>query len=203
MTQPDGTLRVFIALSIPQSAKSVLGTVVQHLVGQVSGEVRWVNLDGIHLTLKFLGNVNPAQIEGVAEAMRQAPLGASSLRILLSGLGMFPNEERPRVIWAGVQGDLNSLGKLQARIDDEVSRLGFSRERRPFSPHLTLGRVRDKTANAIRLRISAAISACTMSPTESWQVESVRLVQSHLTPGGTTYTDLASVSLGSASGPQQ
>ena len=203
MTQPDGTLRVFIALSIPSTAKSVLGKVVQDLMAQVSNGVRWVGLDGMHLTLKFLGNIDSVQVGDIVEAMGQASQNTTPFPMLLSGLGMFPNEKRPRVIWAGLQGDLDSLGKLQARIEDEVSRLGFSREKRPFSPHLTLGRVREKTGSDIRQRISAAVSACSISSAESWQVESVRLVQSQLTLGGAAYTDLASVSLISPTGPQQ
>ena len=203
MTQPDGTLRVFIALSIPSAAKSVLGKVVQDLMAQVSNGVRWVGLDGMHLTLKFLGNIDSVQVGDIVEAMRQASQNTTPFPMLLSGLGMFPNEKRPRVIWAGLQGDLDSMGKLQARIEDEVSRLGFSREKRPFSPHLTLGRVREKTGSDLRQRISAAVLACSIRSAESWQVESVRLVQSQLTPGGAAYTDLASVSLISPEGPQQ
>ncbi len=196
MTQPDGTLRAFIALAIPMSAKSLLEEVVEPLVVQTRDQVRWVNIEGIHLTLKFLGNVDAARIEPVAEAMCQVSLGTSPFRLALSGMGMFPNEKRPRVIWARVQGDLDSLGELQARIEDQVSSQGFSREKRAFSPHLTLRRVRDNTASDARRQIGAAVTACSMGPTESWQVDSVRLVRSHLTPGGATYTDLAVASLG-------
>ena len=203
MTRPNGTLRVFIALSIPPLVKSGLERVVQHLAAQVPGGVRWVGLDGIHLTLKFLGNIDPAQIEDLTEAMRRPSLGASSFRLLLSGLGTFPNENRPRVIWAGVQGELESLGKLQAGIEAEVSGLGFPRETRPFTPHLTLGRVRDQATNGERLRIGAAVASCAMGPTEPWLVESVRLVRSNFGPGGATYSDLASVSLAGGTGPQQ
>jgi 2'-5' RNA ligase len=154
--------------------------------------------------LKFLGNIDPAQVEDITEAMGRSSLGASSFRLLLSGLGAFPNENRPRVIWAGVQGDLESVGKLQAGIEAAVFGLGFPREKRPFTSHLTLGRVRDQATSGERLRVGAAVSSYySMGPTEPWLVESVRLVRSNLGPGGATYSDLASVSLGDGAGPRQ
>ena len=195
MTRSDGSVRVFIALPIPPPLKSELERVVQYLADQVPVGVRWVGVDGIHLTLKFLGNINPTRIEDITEAMRRASLTYSHFSLHMSGLGTFPNERRPRVIWAGVQGDLELLGKLQAGIEAEVSGLGFPRENRPFSPHLTLGRVRDQSAGSERLGIGAAISNYSVDPTEPWLVQSVRLVQSNLGPGGATYSDLASVPL--------
>ena len=203
MTRSDGTIRVFIALSIPPPVKFELEKVVQHLAGQVPAGVRWVSVNGIHLTLKFLGNIDPEQVQDITEAMRRGSLGASSFRLHLSGLGTFHNENRPRVIWAGVQGDLESVDKLQTGIEAEVIGLGFPREKRPFTPHLTLGRVRDQAASGERLRVGAAVSSYSMGPTEPWLVESVRLVQSNLGPGGATYSDLASVSLGDREGPKQ
>ena len=191
---------MFIALPIPPPVKTGLGEVVQHLAAQVSGGVRWVGLDGIHLTLKFLGNIDPSLVDDITEAVQRASLGASPFRLLLSGLGTFPNENRPRVIWAGVQGDLESLGKLQARIEAEVSGLGFPRENRPFTPHLTLGRVRDQSASSERRRIGAAVTSSSTVSTEPWLVESVRLVRSTLGRGGPAYSDLASVSLGDRPG---
>ena len=203
MIRPDGAFRAFIALSLPPLLKCGLEQVVQNLAAQVPRGVRWVGLDGIHLTLKFLGNIDPTQVEDITEAVQRASLGASPFRLLLSGLGTFPNEKRPRVIWAGVQGDLESVGKLQAGIEAEVYGLGFPREKRPFTPHLTLGRVRDQAGSSERLGIGAAVSSCSMGPTEPWLVESVRLVRSHLGPGGATYSDLASVSLGHGTGTLQ
>ena len=94
-----------------------------------------------------------------------------------------------------MKGDLESLGKLQAEVDGEISELVFPRENRPFTPHMTLGRVRDQSASSERLGITAAISNYSMDPTEAWLVESVRLVRSNLGPGGVTYSDLATVPL--------
>ena len=203
MSQPHGTLRVFIALPLLPLVKSGLEKVVQHLASQFSGDVRWVGLDGIHLTLKFLGNIDPSRVEDISGAVQRASIGSSPFRLLLSGLGTFPNQNRPRIIWAGVQGDIDALGKLQTEIEAEMSGIGFPRENRPFAPHLTLGRVRDGTASSKRLGIGAAVSSSSTVSTESWLVESVRLVRSNLGPGGPTYSDLASVSLDDGTGLQQ
>ncbi len=202
MSRSDGTLRAFIALPIPPPVKSGLERVVQRLTAQVHSGVRWVGLDGIHLTLKFLGDIYPSRVEDITEAVQRASLAASSFELFLSGLGTFPNDRRPRVIWAGVQGDLGPLAKLQAGIETEVTGLGFPGENRPFTPHLTLGRVRDQASSSQRLGIGAAVSSTSMVPAEPWLVESVRLVRSNLGPGGATYSDLASATLGGGAGPR-
>ena len=202
MTRPDGSLRAFVALSVPPRVKSSLETVVQQLAAQIPGGVRWAGSDGIHLTLKFLGNIDSAQADDVARAMERASLEVSPFSLLLSGLGAFPNESRPRVIWAGVQGGLESVAKLQAMIEAEVSGLGFPREKRAFTPHLTLGRVRDRATAVERSRLGAAVAAGCLGPTEPWLIESVRLVRSDLGPGGARYSDLASAPLGGGAGPR-
>jgi len=193
----DAPIRAFIALDIPTATKSTLGEVIRSLTPQVPGGVRWVDPGAVHLTLKFLGNVEPAQVDGIVEALRR-PAAVSPFRIWLSGLGVFPNERRPRVLWVGLDGDLASLRELQEEISGEMSGLGFPREARPFSPHLTLGRVQDRVSDGVRRRIGAAVSSTSLGPAESWLVDSVHLVRSHLAPGGATYTTLASASLGSA-----
>ncbi len=198
MTGAEGPIRAFIALSISVAAKSALSDVMQRLAVQAPAGVRWVNPAGMHLTLKFLGDVEPKQLDGIIEAMAQPAVGVSPFSLHLSGLGMFPNERRPKVLWAGVRGSLDSLEQLQAQIDETVSRLGFPRENRPFSPHLTLGRVREPVSSGLVRRISAAMTSTSLGPTEPWLADSVHLMRSILAPGGASYSVLASVQLGSA-----
>ncbi len=198
MTGAEGPIRAFIALAISAAAKSALADVIQRLAVQAPSGVRWVNPAGMHLTLKFLGNVEPGLVDGTIEAMARPAAGASPFSIHLSGLGMFPNERRPRVLWAGVQGNLDALQQLREQIEETVSRLGFSRGRRPFSPHLTLGRVQEPGSSGSVRQISAAVTSTSLEPTEPWLVDSVHLMRSTLTPGGARYSALASVPLGSA-----
>ena len=120
MIRSDAPIRAFIALNIPTAAKSALEEVIRNLSAQVPSGVRWVDPGGMHLTLKFLGNVEPAQVDGLVEALRR-PAAVSPFRIWLSGLGVFPNERRPRVLWVGLDGDLASLRELQEKISGEMS----------------------------------------------------------------------------------
>ncbi len=198
MTGAVGPIRAFIALAISSSAKSALANVMQRLAEQAPTGVRWVDPAGMHLTLKFLGNVEPGLVDGIIEAMARPAAGASPFSIHLSGLGVFPNERRPRVLWAGVEGGLDALRELREQIEEAVSGLGFPRERRPFSPHLTLGRVREPVSSGSLRRISAAVTSTSLEPTGPWLVESVQLMRSTLTPGGARYSALASIPLGSA-----
>ena len=191
-------MRVFIAISIPQAGRSALKKFILGLASQLPRGVRWADPEGIHLTLKFLGNVEPSQVAEIVNAMRRSTEMLASFPIQISGLGMFPNERRPRVLWAGMEGDLDSLGELQEKVEEAMSSVHFPREQRPFSPHLTLGRVREPVSNGIRRQIAAAISSASPAPAEPWLVESVHLVQSNLAPGGASYTNLASAPLDNA-----
>ena len=196
MSGPQGTLRAFIALSVPPAVQHSLDPAVQQMSVVVPGAVRWAAPDGLHLTLKFLGNIDGARVEEITQGMHRACRGVSPFRLTLSGLSAFPNERSPRVIWAGVKGDLDSAMKLQAGIETETSALGFPPEKRPFTPHLTLGRVRGRVADGQRSLLGRTVSACSIGKAQYLLVETVQLVRSDLGPLGATYTDLASVTLG-------
>ena len=198
MTRSAGPIRVFIAISIPEAGRMALKKVIQGLAAQLPRGVRWADPEGIRLTLKFLGNVEPSQVAEIVNAMRRSTERLAPFPIQISGLGMFPNERRPRVFWAGIAGDPDSLRELQEKVEEAMSSLHFPREQRSFSPHLTLGRVREPVSNGIRRQIAAAASSVSSAPTEPWLVESVHLVQSNLAPGGASYTNLASAPLENA-----
>ena len=196
----EQTIRVFVAAPIPQPAKLVLSKVIESLAGKIPVGVRWVNPDGIHLTIKFLGDIAPAGVAGITEAMSRAAAQVSRFQIRLWGLGTFPNatspnQRRPRVLWVGVEGDLARLRELQEITENELASLGYTRDRRPFNPHLTLGRVRDRVSEQTRRGIGPAVSSEELEGSEPWLVESVELIQSNLGPGGATYSTLANVSL--------
>lgn len=201
MTGSRGPLRLFIAIPISAEAKRALDTLIRGLAVQAPGGVRWVRPEGIHLTVKFLGDVEPTLVNPIAEAMGRAAAGGSPFRLQLSGLGMFPSERRPRVLWAGVVGDLEALEALQGRMEAEMSALSFPRENRPFSPHLTLGRVRQGTSEGMRRRVSAALLSTSLEPTGPWQVETLHLMLSDPAPEGAIYSALAWVPVGWAVGP--
>ena len=196
MTGASNQVRVFVALDIPPGDKRRLTAAIARLQQSIPGGVRWVAPQGIHLTLKFLGNIDAGLMDSVQQAMARASVDSPRFALGLSGLGVFPNGRQPRVLWAGVGGDLDSLGALQARVAEQLSPLGFARERRPFNPHLTLGRVRDSAAPNQRQRIGEVVGNTRLEPGEAWEVNEIHLIRSRLTPQGARYTSMGSQPLG-------
>ena len=193
MANNTQSIRAFIALPLPAQWVSTLEQVIAELDSANSGGVRWVRPSGIHLTLKFLGSTDAALTPRIMDGLVDSMQGALTPALSLSGLGTFPNRNNPRVIWAGVSGDLETLTDLQGRVETLAVGLGWAAERRPFRPHLTIGRVRDRISAAERRRLVAAISNCAVPWLASWRPDAVRLYQSELTPRGAIYTNLGEV----------
>ena len=199
------SIRVFIALELPHQAKEALSQTISALKQDISTGVRWVDPSGIHLNLKFLGNIQPSLTEQVFGAMNQASRindfgspDSGVFQLGLAELGVFPNPSRPRVLWAGIQGDLTILAGLQARVEEAAGQIGFTPEQRPYRPHLTLGRVREGVPPPARLKIGRAVSQGEMASSQPWQVDSLHLIRSDRRPEGATYTSLVSVPLSSS-----
>ena len=199
MTASGAGLRAFIAVHLSPGARIQLSDTIRSMGSEIPSGVRWVDPEGIHLTLKFLGDIDPALVEDVLRAMKQAALGSLPFQLHLNGLGVFPNRRRPRVLWAGLGGDLDALGGLQEKVEAAVCGpmygLNFPRERRAFSPHLTLGRVRDTISAVARQRVGDLVSQGSLDGADSWPVNAVHLMRSNLTPDGAIYSSLGSVSL--------
>ena len=189
------TLRTFIALPLPAQWIGTLEQVITELDYANSGGVRWVRPSGIHLTLKFLGPTDAALTPRIMDGLLENMDGALAPALSLSGLGTFPNRNNPRVIWAGVSGDMETLSDLQGRVETVAMSLGWAAERRPFRPHLTIGRVRDRISAGERRRLVAAISNCAVPRLASWRPDAVRLYKSELTPRGAIYTNLGEVKI--------
>ncbi|MGB7539012.1 MAG: RNA 2',3'-cyclic phosphodiesterase [Anaerolineales bacterium] len=182
--------RLFIAIELSENVRRWLREAGILLKGSMpSGTVRWTDPNAIHLTLKFLGETPSrraadirAAMDGLVPSFRPFPLTAG-------GLGCFPNTARPRVIWAGIHAD-PLLGDLQKRFEEELERIGFPAERRAFSPHLTLGRVKDGVSGARLAEIGRAVEAVSLESTAGMDVMDVCLYKSVLRPGGAEYTVL-------------
>lgn len=183
--------RLFIALELPRNVLAVLARIQSDLKRTAPpGAARWVQPEGIHLTLKFLGDVPVGQLADLKAALEQAVSGHEPFELAIEGLGCFPNTQRPRVLWAGVTGDLNRLNALQAAVERYIAPLGYPTERDTFSPHLTLARTarqatRDEIAALGRLAEQKDIGQAAR-----WRVEAVSLMRSQLKPDGAVYTEL-------------
>lgn len=138
-TRPE-KIRLFVAVELPQKIKKQLQE-LQDQLRKFALDAKWVKSEGIHLTLKFLGYVPKQEIPSITDALQSATKGYTAFSIRLNGCGFFPNARRPAVLWCGVVCE--TLGDLQQDIESRMAGLGFAKETRAFSPHLTLARFRD------------------------------------------------------------
>ena len=178
------TIRVFIALDISEAARSALSGTVELLRTAIPRGARWVDPQVIHLTLNFLGNINPVLTDGIFEALCRIGGESSKFSLSLAGLGVFPNQREPRILWAGLQGDMEPLAILHEKVEVVMADQGFTRERRGFSPHLTIGRVRDRLASSERQKIGTALLSHSKAPTEPWMADTMHLFRTTFTPHG-------------------
>lgn len=193
---PD-TLRLFIALELPADVLDAIRRVQDRLRRNAPRDaVRWTRPEGIHLTLKFLGDTSAAQQAAVTAVMQQAATGRKALSLHAAGLGCFPNAARPRVVLIGLGGDVAPLAELAGALDSALDNLGVRREDRPFSPHLTLGRVRQEAAPADVKALGRLVEETPLGEVARWSAGTVSLMRSDLRPDGARYTRLAEVELG-------
>ena len=192
----ENMVRSFIAIPVPKAGIEVLERVVKRLGTEIGGQVRWVRPRGIHLTLKFMGDIPASTVERVLEALPEVAAAFRPFEISVSGLGVFPNSRRPRVLWAGLDGDLTTLLALQIAVDQAVEKLGLPKEERPFSPHLTLGRVRRDTNDEQSRKIGYLMSNTVLQAVPSWPVETVDLMRTELDPTGSRHYLVGSAAIG-------
>ena len=180
-------LRLFIAHELPQNVIHVLERIQDELRDALPGkDYRWVRPEGIHLTLKFLGDVDSSRVEHLSRLMNDMAKKHPAYELSTGSLGCFPHSKRPRVLWVGLEGNLNALKNLQEELEHQLMPLGFDPDSRGFSPHLTLARVKQTSGKAED--ISARLSQVQQKyQTVSWTVTSFNLIQSILKPSGAVY----------------
>jgi len=189
-------LRLFIAIELPAALKQALIDLQDDLKRQLPPKaVRWTRPEGIHLTLKFLGDTPSDRVDAVAAAMSQAAAGFAPFSLQVAGLGCFPNLRRPRVIWTGLPDPPRSLAGLQRATDLHLARLGWERDKRAFNPHLTLGRVNDRVSGAERQAIAELLGRAEVGTLGVVPVSEVILFQSDLLSSGAVYTTLRGAAL--------
>jgi len=188
-------VRSFIAIELPGELKLGLSQLQARLKLEGQSWVKWVDPYAIHLTLKFLGNIPVSKIGDITRAMEDAAEGMSPFHLEVSDLGVFPNLRRVQVAWVGVGGEIDKLARLQQRIEANLARLGFARESRPFTPHLTLARVRDRASPQERQRFGQVITSVGLEASYVFVVDAISLIKSQLTREGAIYHQISSVTL--------
>jgi 2'-5' RNA ligase len=155
-------------------------------------DVRWVRPEGIHLTLQFLGDVDPDRIEGIADRAETSIKGIGPFTIGIRGCGGFPDAKYPRVIWIGVDDPSGALKELQAKVEQGMAEMGFTREERAYTPHLTIGRLRSGKGKGKVAQALEAMQGCDLGGME---VREICLFRSQLKPTGAEYTKLKVIPL--------
>jgi RNA 2',3'-cyclic 3'-phosphodiesterase len=191
-------LRAFIALEIPVSIQDAIQQQTAGLRATAdSSLVRWVPAENLHLTLKFLGDVSSANLQFLTQMLAREASQHPGFPLQIGGLGSFPSSRRPRVIWIGIHAP-TALESLQRSLEAAAERLGYEAEERPFSPHLTIGRVKQNVAAADQQRIRLALEASHVGQLGKTDVTAVHLMKSDLQPTGSVYTRLFSAPLATA-----
>ena len=185
------TLRTFIAIELDEELLGHLVRVQDRLRTQVAPRsVRWVRPEGVHLTLKFLGDTLPDQVDAVKVALDRAASEVSPFTFTMGGVGCFPNTHRPRVVWVGLQEPTGTLSRLRDAVESHVAPLGFPTENRPFHPHLTLGRVQRYASKSEVRQVGEVVASSAVGTLDEMRVIRVSYIKSDLRPSGAVYTTL-------------
>jgi RNA 2',3'-cyclic 3'-phosphodiesterase len=187
-------VRLFIAAEVPEDVQSAIGNVIDQLRDYSGSAVRWVKPSGVHVTLKFLGEVQQKKLPAIKMALGEAVMRHAPFTLELDNMGIFGGREGLRVMWVGIAGDVLRLEALVRDVNLALSVVGFEPERRPFRPHLTLGRVRDEVGTRQRAEIEVATGKIEVPPA-SWRTSQISLMRSRLTPDGAMYDVVATFPL--------
>lgn len=193
--QPE-TVRLFVALELPDEARALLADLQKRLRAFDQKHVmRWVSLDSTHLTLKFIGDTPVDRQSDIVKAVTEAAVGHAPFSLTITGAGGFPDLRKPRVVWSGVSGDTTTLFALHNAVERTVAPLGYPTESRPFSAHITLARTRQEASPSAVSALGGQIGMADVGLVAEWRVEGVSLMKSELQRSGAVYTRLFYVGL--------
>ncbi|MEW5978145.1 MAG: RNA 2',3'-cyclic phosphodiesterase [Acidobacteriota bacterium] len=179
-------IRTFIAVEIPDQIKEQIERMQRGLRG-LAGDVSWVRPASIHLTVRFLGEISLDLLGAICESVTACAASHPPFTLEARGVGCFPSERKPRVLWVGIEDASGALAEIHSRLEEALSRLGFDRENRAFSPHLTLGRMRSAQSGAVM----ASRLKATGFDAHPFRVTRIVVMRSDLGPKGAKHTPQA------------
>lgn len=186
------TVRTFIAIELDEELKGNLGRLQDQLGERMPpSSIRWVRPEGVHLTLKFLGDTPVERVDEVKVALASAAAEVGPFTFTVGGVGCFPSTRRPRVVWVGLHEPAGTLARLRDAVERHVAPVGFPTERRPFHPHLTLGRVQRRASTSEVRKIGEVVAGSIAGTIDEMAVTRVSYIKSDLRPTGAVYTMLA------------
>ncbi|MBU0651939.1 MAG: RNA 2',3'-cyclic phosphodiesterase [Proteobacteria bacterium] len=184
----ERTIRAFLALDPPEEILREIGRVQDRLRKLIHGDLRWVRPEGIHLTLKFFGDVPENAVVNISTVAGKAAAAVGPFELAIGGTGVFPDPSRPRVVWLGMNGEVAQLATFQQGLERALREIGFPPEERPFRPHLTLGRIKSPKGLT---GLTEALEKEKTYTAGLFTASVLSLFQSELTPRGAVYTRLA------------
>ncbi|MCX5837113.1 MAG: RNA 2',3'-cyclic phosphodiesterase [Deltaproteobacteria bacterium] len=184
----EQTIRAFLALDPPEEILREIARVQNRLQKLIHGDVRWVRPESIHLTLKFFGDISENAVANISAAAGKAAAAVGPFDLAIGGAGVFPDMNRPRIIWLGMNGDVVRLLTFQQELERALQEIGFPREERPFRPHLTLGRIKSPKG---LIGLEEALGKGETHTAGRFVASGLSLFKSDLTPRGAIYTRLA------------
>ena len=185
-------IRTFIAIELPKEIHDSFQKVQDDLKASMP-DVRWTKYGNVHLTLKFLGDVQISRIDAIKKAIRNIGGQFSPFTVSFTGIGGFPNTRKPRIVWVGLEKGTDKLVDMAKQIEASMNKLGFPREKRPFRPHLTIGRIRHLSNPEA---MEKAFEQSGVGGLGGFTVERISLIKSQLDPAGSIYTILDEAPLG-------
>jgi 2'-5' RNA ligase len=183
----ENTIRAFLAIDPPEEILREIGRIQGRLQRLIGGELRWVRPEAIHLTLKFFGDISENAVADIAAVVEPAAAGAAPFILSIDGVGVFPDQRRPRILWLGMDGDVPRLLVFQKELERALGMVGFPEEERPFTPHLTLARI--KSARGLT-GLARALEKGEEYAAGRFTAPGIGLIRSELTPRGAVYTTL-------------
>jgi len=180
-------IRTFVAVGLDEELRSGISAVAER-VKKLAPNVKWVAPGNLHVTLKFLGNVREDRIAGIGAALDEVAREIVAFDLSVSGLGVFPNPRKPRVVWVGIEEGRDQLVALAGAVEDRLARAGFEKESKPFKTHITIGRVKEGRPVGDLTDGLAGIDADKIG---AQRVDSVIVMESMLKPEGPEYTPLS------------
>ena len=185
-------IRTFIAVKLPDHVIKRLSECQQDLK-KLGMRIKWTRPENIHLTLKFLGDIFPDDVGPVCQAIESSVRGFSPITLCAKGAGVFPGRRRPRILWTGISGKTDLLEKLHQAIDVGLSNLGFAKDERRFTGHLTLGRFKKNPDSELLIDVMKTYADMV---SDEFLVDTVSVCQSDLKPSGPVYTNLSRIRFG-------
>jgi 2'-5' RNA ligase len=180
-------IRAFLAIEPSEDILQAVSGLQEKLKYEITGKISWTRPQGNHITLKFFGNIDQGDIKNICTAVEKQVASVPPLSLTIEKLGVFPDAQRPRVLWLGATGDVEKLAALQIRMEKDFEGIGFPRENRPFRTHLTLGRIKIPQEIA---GISETLKKYNDFTVGEFSCRELVLFQSKLTPQGAVYTKL-------------